>query len=224
MSNISADQIRYVVGVSWPRSGHHLLARLLVEYFGAPFKYCVFYREGMDCCRQSPCVRPGIKFAKNHDFDMAVKKLPQYPYLVQYRRYMPSAVSDFELYVMAGNEDSAPSFRRFARIKTKYYMKFMGKWKHSDDNIEKKLVEYDDLISNPKRELEKVVRFFAPTVDVDQEKLAATVANTHGEQTEFGEHKILRHSGVRSARKVEQFRYYDPVYFKEIEDMIKDYQ
>ena len=27
----------YVIGVSWPRSGHHLLARLLRLYYGATF-------------------------------------------------------------------------------------------------------------------------------------------------------------------------------------------
>lgn len=29
-----------VIGVSWPRSGHHLLVRLLKFYFGDKMRYC----------------------------------------------------------------------------------------------------------------------------------------------------------------------------------------
>jgi len=35
--------LNYVTCVSWPRSGHHLLERVLGAYFGERWGYCEFY-------------------------------------------------------------------------------------------------------------------------------------------------------------------------------------
>jgi len=60
--------LRYVAGVSWPRSGHHLLQRLLQSYFPS-LLYCDFYGAETDCCKRIPCSRPKVGFSKSHDFN-----------------------------------------------------------------------------------------------------------------------------------------------------------
>jgi hypothetical protein len=75
--------LRYVAGVSWPRSGHHLLVRMLKSYFGKVFEYCEFY-EPQQCCKQFPCARRGVvHFSKNHDFDGTANRLRDVPLIIQ---------------------------------------------------------------------------------------------------------------------------------------------
>src|SRR6187399_650150 len=82
---VSKNQLRSVHGVSFPRSGHHLLANCLLAYFGETpyvqkttgesiipellgswnFTYCEFYNH----CNQVPCPCPTTTYQKNHDYD-----------------------------------------------------------------------------------------------------------------------------------------------------------
>ena len=89
--------IRYVAGVSWPRSGHHLVQRLLQGYFGPHLSYDMFYHPELDCCRVFPCTRGRVHFSKNHDWDLSGVMSAGLPYLIQYRSAAAAAVSDFEL-------------------------------------------------------------------------------------------------------------------------------
>ena len=69
--------------VSFPRSGQHLLERLLkdtYEYYDWEFSYCEFY----ECCRSAPCSK-GSLFTKNHDFGVNLPIEDEYRYLVLYR-------------------------------------------------------------------------------------------------------------------------------------------
>lgn len=104
----------YVIGVSWPRSGHHLMARLLRLYYGPNFTYCGFYGQ-TECCGKVPCARAGtVRYSKNHDFDGTLPQDAQHRYLIQTRAFPPSVVSNFELYLREGGQDDAASFARFA--------------------------------------------------------------------------------------------------------------
>ena len=95
-----------VIGVSWPRSGHHLLVRLLTLYFGETFRYCDFYGGVDNCCKTAPCTRADIHLAKSHDFDLALPQIADRKYLIQYRDFVPSVVSNFELHVRNGAPDT----------------------------------------------------------------------------------------------------------------------
>jgi len=112
-------EANYIQGVSIPRSGHHLLVRLLVDYFNevldegeaSPsgiFSYCEFYH----CCRNNPCpkfdsTRPGtVLLQKSHDeFLRQINKRYEHPklvlesqrYLIQIRHPIDSLLSDYEL-------------------------------------------------------------------------------------------------------------------------------
>ena len=57
----------HVTGVSWPRSGHHLLVRMLKLYFGETFGYCDFYGGIEGCCKTVPCTRTdSVHLTKSH--------------------------------------------------------------------------------------------------------------------------------------------------------------
>ncbi len=73
-----------IQGVSYPRSGHHLLVNCLLAYFGENpyfqrtdgikpigqllgawnFNYCDYYHH----CNQVPCSHPATRFQKHHDY------------------------------------------------------------------------------------------------------------------------------------------------------------
>ena len=82
-----------VQGVSYPRSGHGLLAEFLIRYFGPSFSYCEYYGH----CRQAPCANPHNHFQKNHDFGLALPVPRDRPLLIQYRNPLYSIASNFAL-------------------------------------------------------------------------------------------------------------------------------
>jgi hypothetical protein len=77
--------IGYFQGVSWERSGHHLLERILIAYFGDEFGYCEHYSPD-DCCKSVPCLKAGtINLSKNHDMKSIVPIVDGVKYIIQYR-------------------------------------------------------------------------------------------------------------------------------------------
>lgn len=125
----AAATLPFVANVSWPRSGHGLLIRILRALLAERFSYCEFYRprakQGSSCCGRFPCTRPGISMTKQHDAALA----PGAPLVVQIRSFVPAAVSHFEYALSAGSvEDSAASFRAFALAQVAPYRRFTAKW------------------------------------------------------------------------------------------------
>ncbi|RAZ90009.1 hypothetical protein DPM33_14255 [Mesorhizobium hawassense] len=211
-------KVRYVAGVSWPRSGHHLMHRLALAYFGGDFRYCLFYTSDPACCGSAPCTRLGMNFTKNHDFDLSVPILPDVPYLIQYRSLTPATISDFELYLLDGGADTKESFQEFARIRAEGWAAFMAKWVDSPVRFERLLVRYEDLVADPHRAFDAAVRFFAPGTKPDQERLARVIeGETHVAVTKQEGEKWTEKAGVRAFRKVEAFRFHDAGFFSELE-------
>jgi hypothetical protein len=198
----------YVVGVSWPRSGHHLLARLLRLYYGATFTYCGFYGQP-DCCGQAPCARAGtIRYSKNHDFDGALPQDASRRYLIQTRAFAPSVVSNFELYLREGGRDDAASFARFASAQFTAWRAFQDKWVTSDFAQTQTVIPYEALIRDPIAALAYALSSFGDT-NPDQDRLRAAIAQVDGEVV--AERRITPRpgTGVHPPRDVTQFRHYD---------------
>lgn len=196
--------IEYVAGVSWPRSGHHFLANFLGAYFGEQFGYCEVYTSE-DCCKSFPCARPEINFSKNHDFDLALEKLQDQKYLVQYRDFLPSVVSNFSLYLRQGKPDTSKTFKAFARKQAKRYSKFVSKWVASE-MPNRLTLKYEDVVAEPSKEFVRAVKYFAPLQPVNHRKVDQLVNSKLGPQR----------MGVRDLRVVEDFRYYDAGLFAEL--------
>jgi hypothetical protein len=199
-----------VIGVSWPRSGHHMLARLLELYFGPGFVHCEFYSPHIDCCRQFPCTRQDrVHFTKNHDWDLALPQLPNRKYLVQVRDFLPSVVSNFDLNVRNGNPDGPDHFRQFASVEFGRYRAFMDKWVRSDFARRQLVVNYGDLLRDPPGELARVVAYFDPAAEADAERVARAIADVASEKITPEGVTREKGAGVHQERDVTRFRHYD---------------
>lgn len=210
----------YVVGVSWPRSGHHMLVRLLSAYFGDSFGYCSFYDLGGACCHRIPCRKSSkIRFTKSHDFKLRVPQLNHQKYLVQYRDFTPSVVSNFELFVRKGGEDSSLSFRKFASVSFGNYQNFIRKWVSSDFGKKQLVLNYADFLANPETHLKKIVQYFAPQVPVDENRVACAIASIDGEKIERKKVTKLKGAGIHKIRDVTEFRHFDKGVFNCLKNM-----
>ena len=209
--------IRYVAGVSWPRSGHHLVQRLLQEYFGPDFVYCEFYDPELDCCRVFPCTRSRVHFSKNHDRDLSGVMTAGLPYLIQYRSAAAAAVSDFELHLRDGHSDTAREFETFALHRARRWGKFVSKWVDGSDGLERLIVRYEHLTEDPLGTMAPIIQFFSPDVAVDRDKLTHTIATIPAIQITKIDEQWIEKAGVQSPRQVEDFRFYDLDLFRRIE-------
>lgn len=216
-----------VIGVSWPRSGHHMLVRMLQLYFGPGFGYCDFYGgkpwvDDIDtCCGQIPCARSDrIQLTKNHDFDLDLPQIAGQRYLVQYRDFAPSVVSNFELFVRNGGADTALSFREFASGQFTRYLGFMQRWVHSDFIKDQLVLNYGTFLDDPQTELGRAVAFIAPDNPVDTDRIARAIAEVDGQEVKQGRIKTLPKSGVHADRKLRDFRHYSPALAEELSSLV----
>ncbi|UWR24421.1 hypothetical protein [Sulfitobacter sp. S190] len=208
-----------VIGVSWPRSGHHLLVRLLTLYFGSGFRYCDYYGGVENCCKAVPCTRPDIHLSKSHDFDLQLPQIEGRKYLIQYRNFVPSVVSNFELHVRNGGADTPESFRNFASQQFDAYRAFTNKWITSDFAANQLQIEYDQLQGDPQNGLARAAEWLHPGVPIDPARIADAVARVDGERIERGRVTPLAGAGVHSARRIEDFRFYAAPLFATLENM-----
>ncbi|MCU0790063.1 MAG: glycosyltransferase [Nitratireductor sp.] len=210
-------KLRYLTGVSWPRSGHHLLTDLLSAYFGDRFAYCEFY-SAENCCRSVPCRAGNINLSKNHDYNGSVPVLSNSNYLVQYRRFAPALVSNYELHVRNTNKDDPEAFRSFAEAQKKRYLHFMARWAETTAPGATFLsISYEQLTSAPEQILRLAIGQFDPGADIDEAKLASVIARADRRTIETRREVISREVGVAQWRDVSKFRHFDPVLFDRLE-------
>lgn len=212
-----------VIGVSWPRSGHHMLVRLLQLYFGSDFGYCDFYggKPWVDeidtCCGQIPCAHGDrIWLTKNHDFDLDLPQIEGQQYLIQYRDFAPSVVSNFELFVRNGGADTPLSFRKFASGEFTRYLGFIQRWVTSLFAADQLTLNYSTFLSDPHAELSRAVSFLMPDTPVDPDRIARAIAEVDGEEIKQGRVKPLHKSGVHPERALNDFRHYTPALEREL--------
>lgn len=202
----------YVMGVSWPRSGHHLLARLLRLYYGPNFSYCGVY-EQRECCGQMPCARAGqIRYSKNHDFEGALPQDLSQRYLIQTRAFAPSVVSNFELYLREGGTDDAESFARFASAQFTAYRAFQTKWVTSDFARTQLVISYEELLQDPAHALRAALAAFGE-MSPNATRIRAAIGQVDGEEVAHRRIRPRPGTGVHPPRDVTQFRHYDATLF-----------
>lgn len=207
-----AQPLAYVANVSWPRSGHHLLARILERYFGPRFGYCEYHVPRTDpqlpCCGQFPCTRQDvISMSKNHDFDLASPVPAKVPLIVQWREPLAAIQSEFELALLDGVADSPEAFAAFAEKRAATYRRFMAKWLEAP--IETRLaVEYDEFVADPLSIMTDVLALWNDG-PVDMGRLQNAIERVSHVSVRQRAVHIDDRTGVRSDRSVEAFRYYD---------------
>lgn len=214
---------RYVAGVSWPRSGHHMLVNVLAAYFGQAFRHCEFHTPP-NCCKSFPCADPEVTFSKSHDFGLKMPMLEGVPYLIQYRAYIPSVVSEFELHVRAGEPNTKEHFMVFASMHHVGYRSFTKKWIDNEKAPEERLVLlYEDLTGENKAlKFSEAIAFFAPGHAVETDRLSHVLQTVTKNQVDNGVTAYIRGAGVTAPRDVTAFRFYDREFFRELAEKVSD--
>lgn len=217
------EPLRYVACVSYPRSGHHLIVRLLKGYFQTRFRYCQFYGSPEGCCGKFPCTNREVTFTKNHDMDLGrstalgLPKVDGVPYLILVRNFLDAVVSDYNLHLRNVGEDSLAEWQKFAKSKMNYYRRFVQKWVTSDDGIERLVVRYEDLTNGPENVLARIVSFFDPNTPVQVELIHQLVAAAFLEDVRPTTTEVVLNFGVKNRRRVEEFQHYDANFFAGLE-------
>jgi hypothetical protein len=226
MSHEPSAPLRYVACVSYPRSGHHLTVRVLKHYFRDDFKYCQYYNKTCaDCCQTFPCTDATVSMTKNHDMDLnhclhtGLPKQAGVPYLVLVRNFLEAVVSDFNLFLRQ-NDDTADAWHTFSQRKLLFYQRFLQKWVLSEDGLEKMLVRYETLTTEPLDAFSRIISFFHPPDAVDPERLQRIIDEAVLEDVKPTGIEIIRKFGVRNRRKLEEFKYYDARYFARLESQL----
>jgi hypothetical protein len=173
-ATIRDDLMLHVLGVSMPRSGHHLFEMILKNTLGRQFSYCEFYEQG--CCKTIPCQSQerlgaaGIKIfmQKSHDFGFKDPvDVPGTQRVIQYRSPIPRALSNYELHLKNGFEDTVPNFRNFLVAEALYFERFYKKWV-ADRREDFFLLSYEELTGDPVKGTLNFFEYLKMPLDLDR--------------------------------------------------------
>lgn len=169
----------HVLGVSMPRSGHHLLEAILKTCLKDKFSYCEFYEAG--CCRLIPCKSelhahvPADHFflQKSHDHNSRDPlRAPGTYRVVQYRGPVPRSLSNYELH-LRNAPDNVRTFRNFLAREALYFWKFYKKW-IEPRSVDFFFLPYEELTADPFKAISSLFSFV--NVEIDRERIAEGVA------------------------------------------------
>ena len=208
-------KLPYVACVNYPRSGHHLLVRLLNSVIGENFRYCSFY-NAKQCCGVFPCNNSKINMSKQHDFNLDSNIPTDTSYIVQYRSFLDAVVSNFELHIGAHPQrDNPRGFALFAWRQQDWYNKWLKKWALGED-ANRLLLPYATLIERPDIALQRVAKLFG--IDLSGEDLRQYIDSEDHLTVRAGKIIRVRNEGVIDRRDVTTFRFYDPLLFDDLTD------
>ena len=203
-----------------PRSGHHLLVRLLTGYYQNDFFYCDYYGvHNKSCCKKIPCINyqekleaDSVFMQKSHDHALKDPVLDDYKYLIQYRHPIPRSISNFQLYIKkdSENRNTKEGFKKFLHIEHNYYIGFYEKWlRDAKNNI--LLLKYEDLSTSSLESIQKVVKFINDNESFDSNKWSNAQ-----KELEYRSKKKDKYQ----QNDISEFRFYDKDLLKEFEDKI----
>jgi hypothetical protein len=184
-----------------PRSGHHLLERILDCTLKTRFRYCEFYESG--CCKTVPCTSEkkkgddasAVYMQKSHDFEFADPlTVPATFRIVQYRSPVPRSLSNYELHLKNGNQDTVRGFRAFLVNEAMYFRRFYNKWL-ANHPTEYMTLSYEELTSHPVKATLDFFRYIGVTVDMEDvnEGVARAVGTRGREKTPFVPANVYAH-------------------------------
>lgn len=163
--------------VSFPRSGQHLVEKILkfcCEEHNVEFTYCEFY----SCCSSLPC-KEGKEFSKNHDFilDESSNLINDYrkevvidnntKFLTLYRKDIILQLESYYRYNLKviNKKYNYDDLLLFIKNKKDYYNNFLNKWVNNENNNILK-VDYYEILENPEKISKKIFKHFFTDVKI----------------------------------------------------------
>jgi hypothetical protein len=195
-----------VQGVSFPRSGHHLLVSFLHRYFGCRFVYCEYYLH----CRQLPCVNPANNLQKNHDFGLKLPTDGAGDYLLQYRHPLYAVTSNYFLHLRVlerGGASFKPgkepvrTWHEFAVREVNRWKNWIRKWVLENEHPGVWTLAYEDLLHRPVENLCHAVEFLCPGCPADRERVAS----------------LADQMDICGKRDLTDFHHFQPRFFRHLE-------
>jgi len=202
---------RHVQGVSFPRSGHHLLVDFLQHYFACRFVYCEYYHT----CHQLPCANPANNLQKNHDFDLNLPTDGAGDYLLQYRHPLYAVTSNYFLHLSGEPHRGEPFeagkepiriWHEFAVRDVEWWKVWMRKWILGNDNPRVWTLAYEDLLHHPVEMLSAAAEYLCPSHTADRQRV------------EF----LVEQLQVRAKHALTDFRHFDVAFFRDLEERARD--
>jgi hypothetical protein len=215
---------RCITNVTFPRSGHHLLEKLLRNYWEDDFRYCEYYTH----CRRTPCRDRDTNWQKNHEFDLKLARTPDRFYVVQYRHPFEAISSWYQWELNSGflaekngelkswlqrlfhfwpklalmfEPDDRVRWERFLDEKLGFWRQFVEKWVLPGPADNMLLLPYGRLVADP-----RAVVFADPENAVDLERI----------------NSIVDERQIRRSRAYTEFRHFSPPKDREVEAQFLD--
>lgn len=212
--------MRATQGVSFPRSGHAAIYHIARLYFGEALVYCdVNNTSHTHCgCECVPCVNSDRTFAKNHDFALLGPRgpgrkvyrsspvLPAERYFIQYRSPVPAIASNYQLYKRSRQfRNRRALWQKFALKQVTYWNRFVDKWVLNFPVTARRPLycSYEALVADPPKYVRQFLIFLSDN-PLDEERLTA----------------VMQRVPIAPRNSLSEFEFYDPVFFKEIENMV----
>lgn len=178
--------------ISYPRSGHHMLEKMLARIFtlnGHAYSYCEFY----NCCRTTPC-KHGYLFQKNHDSNLqfsqslgnyiilyrsdSIRQLDaiyRYKTSVRYGRYKQIITPNAEWWTSADYIDGVIHMILEKRL---HHADFLKKWVGSNAN-DILAIEYYDFLKKPRSHLHHILNHLTPNFHYTENSLDMMLDEMH---------------------------------------------
>jgi len=201
------ERLKIIQGVSYPRSGHHLLCRCLLRYWNG---HVDLSEKKYKDIKQPLNFEIFPNLLKNHDFNLKLKIEENKKYLIQYRKPIESIVSWYLFNIDGGKEYmkirnvelKRESWEKFARIEINNWNRLMEKWVLiKRENI--LTIDYEQLVKNPFNTLSKIIFYFIPNHIIDFKLL----------------NKVINDENIEYKNDITKFRYYNQDFYDEIMGM-----
>jgi hypothetical protein len=151
--------------VTFPRSGHHWLVRMLQHALGDEMVYSEYHETGVTLESD-----PTVNVQKCHDFELDLPYKPEFRHVVQVREFLPAVLSWWKIY-KGWESKSAPELIRFIQEKQEFYKLWNRRWRYNCEPI--LIVRYEILSQNPKYSVSRALRWITDKSDDECERLAA---------------------------------------------------
>lgn len=178
--------------LTFPRSGHTLLHRLLSDYFvDGELHYCEMYDEPEKVLDRDPTTN----FQKNHDLQLATPIRDDRQYLVQIRYPIDTIISWYKMACKANISDAPQAWMECAFEVSSLWLRFYRKWVLSPVP-NRLIVNYSDLVAQPVETLERTIDFLGCT-NPDRSRIVRCCVD----------------ADIRPRTHYRKFKYYGPRFF-----------